>query len=369
MARDIYSFNWSRLRDAYGPATKVPDLLDAALNKSERAAVDALCDLSNRLCHQGVGVDNAAVPAMPVLAEVTERTEPDVRIMAVSMFADMAEASRILDMELPIRHLELGWTRLPPRPKELVEEVYSEVRDALLAELPRFLMLLDDPDDQVFEDAVRYLTAMDVEAAEAVYSEYAKRLHEDIGDQRRAQLITDMGYSAWPRARDTLFALSHDSLGRRARLARAGRLAYLLGQESPAELLDELEEAARDDEVLGWREVGGGFGVYPDLVFPLARARPELYEQLLERAVRLTPNAGLSAHYMLAFALCVGPRPEEFTPLQSAAIRAVGEQAFANNVVRANDAQALRCFHLPDKPGDYQCDTAPRFRSWWFGLW
>jgi hypothetical protein len=64
--------NWSELRDAYGPATEVPDLLAAASADDGRGVWD---DLWSRLCHQGT-VYSASYAALPVLAELAARRAP-----------------------------------------------------------------------------------------------------------------------------------------------------------------------------------------------------------------------------------------------------------------------------------------------------
>ncbi len=66
--------DWSRLRDAYGPATEIPRLLSEA---SQAATADAPVwdELWGRLCHQG-SVASASYAALPALANLAAKHSP-----------------------------------------------------------------------------------------------------------------------------------------------------------------------------------------------------------------------------------------------------------------------------------------------------
>jgi hypothetical protein len=67
----IRMMNWTSLRDAYGAAGPVEELLDRA-DTDDRAVWD---ELWSRLCHQGT-VQTASYAALPRLAELAGRQDP-----------------------------------------------------------------------------------------------------------------------------------------------------------------------------------------------------------------------------------------------------------------------------------------------------
>ena len=67
--------DWASLRDAYGRADRVGELLDRA-EADDRAVWD---ELWSRLCHQGT-VYSASYAALPRLTEIAERRPPAVYV-------------------------------------------------------------------------------------------------------------------------------------------------------------------------------------------------------------------------------------------------------------------------------------------------
>lgn len=82
---DLGMADWASLRDAYGSAEGVPDLLAAAAASSSED--DGLWDeLWGRLCHQGT-VYSASYAALPKLAEIAGNHEPSGYVAALHLAA------------------------------------------------------------------------------------------------------------------------------------------------------------------------------------------------------------------------------------------------------------------------------------------
>src|SRR5690349_6630978 len=73
--------DWSKLRDAYGPADDIPALLDRLVPAAEGAVWS---DLWSRLCHQGT-VYSASFAALPALARAARSWPPDRREAALAL--------------------------------------------------------------------------------------------------------------------------------------------------------------------------------------------------------------------------------------------------------------------------------------------
>lgn len=84
--------DWSRLRDAYGPASEIPKLLDRLSPDPKDGAWN---DLWSRLCHQGT-VYSASFAALPRLLEIASGWEPRQRPMIVSLAAAIVSAETVV---------------------------------------------------------------------------------------------------------------------------------------------------------------------------------------------------------------------------------------------------------------------------------
>ncbi|GAA3995617.1 hypothetical protein GCM10022247_14320 [Allokutzneria multivorans] len=73
--------DWTGLRDAYGPATEVPALLDALTGADEDGRQSAINDLYGRLLHQDT-LSEATPHVVPMLAELLPRPGLDAEIRA-----------------------------------------------------------------------------------------------------------------------------------------------------------------------------------------------------------------------------------------------------------------------------------------------
>lgn len=72
--RQKYDSNtpWSEVRHSYGPASDLPDLFDRAGSSDSSEAAAAVSEISMRICHQGMAVEEATAQSIPVLAIITE---------------------------------------------------------------------------------------------------------------------------------------------------------------------------------------------------------------------------------------------------------------------------------------------------------
>lgn len=73
--------NWSELRDAYGPADKIPELLDRL---SPDPSAEVWGELWQRICHQG-SVFSASFAAIPYLCRAAASWRPEERPMVLSL--------------------------------------------------------------------------------------------------------------------------------------------------------------------------------------------------------------------------------------------------------------------------------------------
>lgn len=78
---------WAALRDAYGAATDVPALLEAATSSGTEFG-DAWDDVWSHLCHQGT-VYSASYAAIPALADTCGKHEPSGYMAALHLAASI----------------------------------------------------------------------------------------------------------------------------------------------------------------------------------------------------------------------------------------------------------------------------------------
>ena len=84
--------DWSKLTDAYGPATEVPRLL-AALDPDP--AADVWGELTARLCHQG-SINSASYPALPYLLAAAEQWPPSARVTPLCLAASILASQDVV---------------------------------------------------------------------------------------------------------------------------------------------------------------------------------------------------------------------------------------------------------------------------------
>lgn len=78
------SIPWSELKDSYGSAESVPDLIRELTSRNSKRQADVLDELGNRICHQASS-SQATAPAVPFLLELarSSRTRNRYRILTL----------------------------------------------------------------------------------------------------------------------------------------------------------------------------------------------------------------------------------------------------------------------------------------------
>lgn len=137
---------WGNFHTAYGPAVKVPDQLQRLVGSDRKAALDASHELWCGLCHQHVQIGSAALPALPFLLEVLDSADRDMAVELLDIllgFAKGVNRRRFLEFQR-----SRGRTELPPE-----EQWISDLRTALVGELPRFDELASSADEEMADFA------------------------------------------------------------------------------------------------------------------------------------------------------------------------------------------------------------------------
>ena len=111
-AAKISEVDWAQLEDAYGPATGIPELLEALTHEDAKARKKALADLDNRIAHQGFATE-AAVAVVPFLIDLLEADHPDQEALLV-LLADLSVGGSHLHAICQHRHHLLADHHLPP---------------------------------------------------------------------------------------------------------------------------------------------------------------------------------------------------------------------------------------------------------------
>lgn len=130
----LQAIDWGGYRTAYGPAHDVSGQLARLASPDEAEALSAAGDLWAGLCHQHAYVSSAALPALPFLLEVLDRTSDPVRVEILDILLGFARCSHPTDV--------------PPSPPWI-----QELRARLLAERPRLERLAEHPDEAVADFA------------------------------------------------------------------------------------------------------------------------------------------------------------------------------------------------------------------------
>ena len=127
---ELGSSRWAQLRDAYGPASTVPDLLRALPSAPAPAPPEAQpwFDLWSRLCHQG-DVYEASYAALPHIVAASRGRAPAERVEFLILAGAIAEGS--------------CRTRAPRVPDDLRRAFLSAIDDSV----PLALEALECADD------------------------------------------------------------------------------------------------------------------------------------------------------------------------------------------------------------------------------
>lgn len=93
--KDIRPIDWSILRHSRGVASDIPDLLARVSESCEYdQAEQALFELGERVCHQGISVSEATSYVLPLLLGVVEGDSP-VRVKAFRLVVKISRSSHV----------------------------------------------------------------------------------------------------------------------------------------------------------------------------------------------------------------------------------------------------------------------------------
>lgn len=119
----LNSIEWRNYETAYGRAVTVPAQLRRLASSNKAKALDASHELWCGLCHQHAYVSSAALPALPFILEVLDTADDDLIFELLDILKGFAVC-----------------TTYPCALK--LEEWQSQLRNALIAQLPRFQRLI-----------------------------------------------------------------------------------------------------------------------------------------------------------------------------------------------------------------------------------
>jgi hypothetical protein len=148
----LNSIAWGDFGTAYGSAVTVPDQLRRLIGLDRKAAMDATHDLWCSLCHQHVQVGSAALPALPFLLEILDQADRDMTVELLDIllgFALGVNQQRYMDYQRSLARETLPEDRW-----------VTDLRAALLAEVPRFRRLAASTDEDVADFAGRTLVEL-----------------------------------------------------------------------------------------------------------------------------------------------------------------------------------------------------------------
>lgn len=144
---------WGDFYTAYGPALKVPDQLRRLGGTDRKAALAASHDLWCGLCHQHVQVGSAALPALPFLLEVLDAADRDMTVELLDIllgFAVGVNQRRFLEFQR-----SRDCTESVPE-----EQWITDLRTALVVQVPRFERLATSSDIEIADFAGRILAEL-----------------------------------------------------------------------------------------------------------------------------------------------------------------------------------------------------------------
>jgi hypothetical protein len=158
---------WEALHHAYGPADDLPAVIRAAASTDEQEARGAVEELFSSVFHQGT-VYPASVAVVPFVAELAVSPAVHHRYLLVYLLGGMAD------------------------PREAHGAEGGAVRAGLIAQVPRLLLLLTDPDPRVRETAA-YTLAQCPEMAGLVVARLRERWAVEDVPLVRASLLAAGG--------------------------------------------------------------------------------------------------------------------------------------------------------------------------------
>lgn len=262
MGTDSKAIDWSKLTHVYGPATDVPELLEAFLDGGDDVSGRAFQKLISSLYHQSDVTDATAMVAL-VLGEELSRADGGRRaaecLELLSLFAQAAGSFGVTDAATAEKALENveGGTPIEGRFGSLNEPLAADaVWGALRRVLPHVGPYLSAADPETIEAAAAFLAEVGVEASSLfpMVRSVADRPCEDPA--ARAAVLSALFLTAPTQAdSNELIGLLEASLqldDERVRAVAAYGLAVIQGADLGEEAFEILVNAALNEEFPGY---------------------------------------------------------------------------------------------------------------------
>ncbi len=181
--------SWENLRDAYGPASDLPNLLERVAAAKGRKLHRALQELSSHVLHQGT-IYSASPPAAHVLLEMLLRARAPEKAALYAFLSEMADAAQLAIEEGPAAPSCAGGD-----PKD-----GAAIRLEFLDAAPLLARDLSHPDAQIRARTAAILTSLgDGAAATLVRTRYTAEADAEVRKVMLARLGRDSALlDHWP---------------------------------------------------------------------------------------------------------------------------------------------------------------------------
>ena len=118
LVSNMHSLDWHYFKTAYGNAKNdVPNQLQALFSDDKIGALHAVHQLHSGLCHQGLDVSSASVPAYPYLMYALMSFDDEIKTKLLDLFLDFAMRVCTDDKPQKVHHLHLRTNLLRDRVK------------------------------------------------------------------------------------------------------------------------------------------------------------------------------------------------------------------------------------------------------------
>jgi len=292
----LYEIDWSSYQHAYGNAGDIPKHLTNLFSNDQEKAYAAIVRLEASLCHQHVGVAPALLPAFPFLIEALHELSVSENLgYLLEMFWGVSQVTCPPDRFYSIRVLDLSWTSIPSKLSASTESYVQEIRQQLLINRGVFTSFLNHQDDYVFDCATLIVSNFNETPVETA-KELQTVLSYEANPIRRNSLFSGLRHLPFENKLDYLTQAFHEETDIVVKSTIAGQIAYEMKTDSPSDVV-----ALLSAQVLGMSETDIIVEVYStdffeDVGIPLALARPEKYEYILQRFINYVKHLKFINH-------------------------------------------------------------------------
>jgi hypothetical protein len=333
----LYEIDWSSYHHAHGRADDIPGYLEELFSNDQGRVSDAISRLYSCLCSQPIGGDSALIPALPFLVQaLNEISDAGNLEELLDLLVDISFETRPPDPYYSIRVLDLSWTRLYKTPNELATlkkpaNIYvQEIRQQLLANRKNFTVFLGHQKHEIFSLA-KLMVANFSETPVETVEELLIAISHEKNAARRDILYSGFSKLEFENKLVYLKQAFHEETDKFVKGKIAGQIAYEMKTNSPADIVEILSELVLDMTDSDMFERGDE-GLFINIGIPLALARPDKYEKILERYINYMRHLPALAigKYFLAFALCWNGKPDfdNLNQLQLNAIETVYQKSW-----------------------------------------